>query len=104
MIVEHRTYTFAPGKLPAFIEAYQELGHDVQVPILGNLIGVFTTEIGTLNQIIHLWGYDSLAERDRRRGELAANKDWPKYLKKAVGLIERMETQILVPAPYSPIK
>jgi hypothetical protein len=104
MIVEHRTYTFAPGKLPEFIKAYQELGHDVQVPILGNLIGVFTTEIGTLNQIIHLWGYDSFAERDRRRAELAANKDWPKYLKKAVGLIDHMQTQILVPAPYSPIK
>ena len=104
MIVEHRTYTLAPGKLPEFINIYPELGAPHQIPILGNLIGVFTTEIGPLNQIIHLWGYDDAADRDRRRAELAQNTEWPKYLAKGVPLIQQMEAKILVPAPYSPIK
>ena len=33
---------------------------ELQQRILGNLIGYFTTEIGMLNQSVHLWGYTSL--------------------------------------------
>ena len=46
MIVEMRTYTAQPGKVPEFSKAYQELGEHIQGPILGNLVGAFTTEIG----------------------------------------------------------
>ena len=104
MIVELRTYTTQAGKVPAFTKAYQELGENVQVPILGGLIGAFTTEIGPLNQVIHLWGYEDLADRTKRRAELAANSDWPKYLKEAVPLLDHMENKILVPLPWSPVK
>ena len=104
MIVEMRTYTAQAGKVPEFAKAYQELGRDVQVPILGNLIGAFTTEIGPLNQIIHLWGYESLADRDARRAQLASNPDWPKYLQAAVPLLGNMENKIMTPLPWSPVK
>ncbi len=104
MIVEMRTYTTQAGKVPEFAKAYQELGHDVQVPILGGLIGAFTTEIGPLNQVIHLWGYQDLADRAARRAELAANKDWPAYLKAAVPLLGNMENKIMLPLPWSPVK
>ena len=72
MIVEHRTYTLAPGKLPEFINMYQELGAPHQIPILRNLIGVFTTEIGPLNQIIHLWAMKTPPTAT------AAAPSWPK--------------------------
>ena len=104
MIVEHRCYTLTPGKLPTFLKVYEEMGAPVQVPILGNLIGAFTTEVGTLNQYIHLWGYESFADREKRRAELAAHPDWPRYLEQAVPLIQLMETKICIPAPFSPIK
>jgi len=104
MIVEMRTYTTHAGKVGQFSKAYQELGADIQAPILGGLIGAFTTEIGPLNQVIHLWGYEDLADRARRRAELAANADWPKYLNEAVPLLDQMENKILVPLPWSPVK
>jgi NIPSNAP len=104
MIVEMRTYTTQAGKVPAFTKAYQELGEHIQVPILGGLIGAFTTEIGPLNQVIHLWGYEDLADRAKRRGELAANPDWGKYIKEAVPLLDQMENKILVPLSWSPVK
>ena len=104
MIVEMRTYTVQAGKVPEFSNIYQELGEKIQGPILGNLVGAFTTEIGPLNQIIHLWGYADLADRSARRAELAANTDWPKYIAAAVPLLERMENKILVPLPWSPVK
>jgi len=104
MIVEMRTYTTPAGKVPELAKAYQEFGENVQVPILGGLIGAFTTEIGPLNQVIHLWGYEDMADRAKRRAELAANKDWPAYLKAAVPLLGAMENKILVPLPWSPVK
>jgi hypothetical protein len=76
----------------------------VQTRILGNLIGYFHTEIGELNQIVHLWGYESLAERERRRALLAADPDWLAYLKQSPDIILKMESRILVPAPFSPIR
>ncbi len=104
MIIEQRTYTLTPGKLPEYLKIYEELGAPVQVPILGHLITAMTTEIGPLNQYIHIWAYDSMADRDARRTKLAAHPDWPTYLKAAAPLIVQMENKICIPAPFSPIK
>jgi NIPSNAP len=68
------------------------------------LIGYFHTEIGELNQVVHLWGYESLAERERRRALLAADPEWQEYLKNSPDIVVKMESRILVPAPFSPIK
>ena len=104
MIVEERCYTLKPGTLRIYYEDYDPRGLDIQTRILGNLIGYFHTEIGELNQVVHLWGYDSLAERERRRALLAADPEWQAYLKQSPEIVVRMESRILVPAPFSPIR
>lgn len=104
MIVEMRTYTLHPGKLPEYIRTYESEGISIQKPILGNMIGWFTTEIGTLNQIVHMWGYESLDDRARRRAELIAHPGWQAYIAKVQPLIQTMESKILIPASFSPIK
>jgi hypothetical protein len=76
----------------------------IRTRILGRLIGYFHTEIGELNQVVHLWGYESLAERERRRALLAADPEWQEYLKNSPDIVVKMESRILVPAPFSPIK
>jgi hypothetical protein len=63
MIVEERTYTVKPGSVATYYRDYDPRGLEIQARILGNLIGYFHTEIGELNQLVHLWGYDSLAAR-----------------------------------------
>ena len=103
MIVDERTYTIAMGGIPQLYDLYQKHGLEVQSRILGNLIGFFHTEVGALNQIVHLWGYDSMAERERRRAELWQDKQWLAYVEKARPLIVKMENRILVSAPFSPI-
>jgi hypothetical protein len=104
MIVDERTYTLTVGGVPEFYEIYAEHGLEVQTRILGNLLGFFHTEIGELNRIVHLWGYDSMAERTRRRTELWQDADWLAYVEMARPLMVKMENRILVPAPFSPIK
>jgi hypothetical protein len=104
MIVEERCYTLKPGTVQLYYQDYSARGLKIQQPILGNLIGYFHTEIGELNQIVHMWGYESLAERERRRASLASNAEWQGYLKQSPDIILKMETRILIPAPFSPIK
>ena len=54
--------------------------------------------------MVHLWGYDSLAERERRRAALAADPDWLAYLKQSPDIVVEMESRILVPAAFSPLR
>ncbi len=104
MIVEERIYTLHPGKAPEFLKLYEEEGLAIQTPILGNLVGYFSTEIGPLNQVIHMWGYRDHAERDSRRAKMLADPAWRNFVKKLRPLVVTQENKILIPAPFSPIR
>lgn len=104
MIIDERIYTCHPGKAKTFLEIYERLGKPVQWPILGEPIGFFTTEIGTLNQVIHMWRYDSMADREQRRAKLAVAPGWGAYLEAASPCFVTMENRILVPTSFSPLR
>jgi hypothetical protein len=104
MIVEQRVYTVQVGKANQLIDYYGTHGLNVQQRVLGNLIGYFSSDIGELNQVVHLWGYDSLAERERRRAILGKDEEWLNYLRNQPPVITRQENRILMPAPFSPIR
>jgi hypothetical protein len=104
MIVEQRVYTLQIGKLNQFLEYYATHGLPIQQPILGNLVGYFYTDMGELNQVFHLWGYESYAERERRRAILGKDEAWLNYLRNSPPVITKQENRILVPASFSPIK
>lgn len=102
MIVEERIYTLHPGKVPEYMRLYEAEGFAIQEPILGNLVGWYFTDFGPQNQIIHMWGYDSYAERDRRRAELQKSEAWHAFHARIRPLILRQENKTLIPAPWSP--
>jgi hypothetical protein len=104
MIVEQRTYTLHPGKVPLYLEIYQRDVYELQVRTLGNMVGYFTTEIGTLNQIVHMWAYEDLEDRRKRRATLFADPQWTAFLEKILPLIVEMKNQILIPTAFSPIR
>jgi hypothetical protein len=104
MIVELRTYTFHPGKMPEFLRIYLAEGFEVQTRILGNLLGYYSTEAGMLNQLVHLWGYASFDDRLERRARLMQDGGWLRYLEKALPLIQIQESKILIPTAFSPVR
>ena len=104
MIVEQRTYTLFAGKTPEYLRHYESEGLAIQTRILGRLVGYFTTEIGPLNQIIHMWAYDSFEDRARRRAQMQADAGWKAYIAKIQPLIQTQENKILNPTSFSPIK
>ena len=97
MIFEMRTYLLKPGSVPAVEEAFA-----TALPgrlKLSPLAGFWHTEVGTLNQIIHVWPYENLAERDRIRAEAVKTGVWPP---KIADHVLEMESKILHGAPFSP--
>ena len=100
MIVEQRTYTTHPGKWRDYLALYQAEGLEVQKRILGRMVGYYHCEIGVLNQIVHLWAYEDLDERARRRAELAADPQWQAYVKKMLPLLQTQESRLLMPAAF----
>jgi hypothetical protein len=104
MIVEMRTYTVKNGVTEECLRIYEADGLAIQKEVLGNLIGYFYSEIGPLNQIIHIWGFKDLNDRQQRRVKLDKTPGWKKYRTKIQSLVISQETQILNCAAFSPIR
>ena len=70
MIYEMRTYRMKVGSVPAYLKLVEEDGIAVQKEHLGRLVGYFSSEIGPLNEIVHVWAYADLVDRAERRARL----------------------------------
>ena len=97
MIYEIRTYRLVPGSLAEvekrFAEAYEHRKK------YSSLVAFWHTEIGPLNEIIHVWPYQDLGERARIRAESSKDPYWPPKL---ADFVLSMNSEILVPFPFSP--
>ncbi len=83
MIVDQRTYTIQIGMLRDFLALYAAEGLAVQTEHLGPPLGYYTTEVGNVNQVVHLWSYTDMADRERRRASLENDPRWLAYRRKA---------------------
>jgi hypothetical protein len=97
MIVEMQTITIRPKFAKVVEQRYQQaLAARAKLSPLG---GFFHTDVGTVNQIIMLWPYASLADRERVQNEAAALNDWPPQYGE---YCDHEESTLLKPAPFSP--
>ncbi len=98
MLHELRTYTARPGAIPDVLKANEEVGRKVRGDDYGVLEGYWYTEMGPLNQVMHLWRFDSFEERARLRGELGKLDGWTKeYVPRLRPLLVKQETRFLNP-------
>lgn len=104
MIVDLRIYTVRPGQLAAFVKRYQEEAWPLQQKHLGRCLGWYTAVEGQLNQVVHIWAYESQADREARRNAMAADPAWQAYLAKSAeaGLLVAQENRLLRPTDFSP--
>lgn len=100
MFIEQRTYTTHPGKWREYLALYEAKGLEIQLRILGRMVGYYTSQLGPLNQVVHLWAYETLEERDERRARLWDVPAWRAYVDEMLPLLRDQETKILVPAPF----
>ena len=96
MFYELRTYRLKPGAVREYEERFGE-GIEIRQKY-SRLVGFWHTEIGPLNQVLHLWAYETLQERADARA--AAAKDpsgmWPP--KGGTDLTVTMDNDILIPS------
>ncbi len=104
MIVDLRIYTCKPNRLPEFVQLYKEKAWPLQQKYLGRCLGWYTTVEGALNTVVHMWAYDSQADREARRAAMATDPGWGDYLAEAARreLLVKMENRILRPTDFSP--
>ncbi|NBP73137.1 MAG: NIPSNAP family protein [Alphaproteobacteria bacterium] len=98
MIVEMRIYTCHVGQAGPYIQLYREKGLPIQEPIQGNLLGMYQSEFGPMNQVILLWGYDSEEDRRERRARLPDTPGWMEFMREAAPMIQSEESRLLKPA------
>ena len=100
MIVEERTYTTHPGQWRAYLALYESEGMAIQKRILGRMVGYYYSDIGELNQIVHLWAYKDLNERAERRTRLMEDPAFISYVAKMIPMLQGQSSRILRPAAF----
>lgn len=103
-LYEMRTYTLYVGKLGEAVKLYKELGW----PALEKggydkkLVGYFTSDVGTLNRLVHLWKFEDDADRRSHWGTLFQDEDFMAFAGQIRPLILTQENQLLQEAPWGP--
>jgi hypothetical protein len=95
VVVDHRIYTIRPRRMGEFIEAFNRLAMPILLETLGHPMGFWTSWVGPQNQFIHLWGYQSLADYERRGLARDAHPGFPAYLAATEHLIVAQENRLV---------
>jgi hypothetical protein len=99
VIVEERNYALRPGGIAEYLRIWHECGRRPQIRHLGDPIGVYQTETGTLNTLVYLWGFPSWEDRARCRAALMADPEFAAFRGRVRGLVQSQRNRILSPAP-----
>jgi hypothetical protein len=96
---EMRIYYFRPGSISTVIDLFETAVQGGRLD-LSPLAGMFYSDTGKLDVLMHLWPYQSFAERSRVRTETRKLDSWPP----AIGeFLMAQENKILIPSTYSPM-
>ncbi|OGA21123.1 MAG: hypothetical protein A3I02_10020 [Betaproteobacteria bacterium RIFCSPLOWO2_02_FULL_67_26] len=104
---EMRIYTYATGQLENLTRAW---AHAIPFRMQhGKPTAILYSELGGLNQFMHIWPYKTLDERWNLRNKLRETGNWPpSAAAKKAGLPEyhlvHQENKILMPAAFSPLQ
>ena len=98
MIYDHRTYFCRAGTIRKHLDLYVRHGFAAQSRHLGQPVLYASTEVGDVNSYVHVWAYESVEDRAKRRAAMQADPDWQNYLKVSseAGYLLKQETKLLV--------
>ncbi|MGF6266096.1 hypothetical protein OKW49_007089 [Paraburkholderia youngii] len=94
-LLDFRVYTIALPKMPEFLDVFDRLAMPILLETLGHPLGFWTSMVGPQNQFTHLWGYEDLADYERRCLARDTHPDFPAYLKASGHLITAQETRLI---------
>jgi len=100
-IVDLRIYTGRQRAMPEFLRIAEKLGMPVQLRHVGAPLAYYVTDIGPQEEVMHLWGFDNLADMEARRAARNKDPDWQTYIDATDGLIVKQQCRVVrrVPLP-----
>jgi hypothetical protein len=106
MLLDHRTYTLRPGTLRKQMALYEKHGLASQKRHFGEPFAWLISETGDVNSYVHIWLYEDVADRARKREALFKDPEWLKYLEMnaEAGYLVKQESKLMSPAAFAPIK
>jgi len=104
MIYDFREYILHPGGTNDYMEGVRELGLPIRQRHGVTLSGWYRSDIGALNQVVHIWGYESLKHLNEAKAAVYADPDWAgKYLPRNRGLVESQKTYLMYSPSFAPV-
>ncbi len=100
MYVEERVYTVMPGRIAEYFALYETKGMIAQQRYIKHMLGYYASEVGDLNEVIHLWAHESLDQRERNREAMRADPEFAAYWHEVREIVVAQRTRIMKPAPF----
>ncbi|XP_077388734.1 protein NipSnap homolog 3A isoform X1 [Festucalex cinctus] len=101
-LYEFRTYQIRPDRSSAFLKLTNEKIHLRTAH--SELIGYWSVEYGALNQVFHIWKYDSFSHRASVRAALAQDERWiGEYVGQAIPMLTCQDNHVAALLPWSRI-
>jgi len=101
-LFELRTYQLKPGTLLEWENTWRP-GIEARRKFVAP-IGAWFSQIGRLHQVHHMWQYPNLASRKEIREKAWQVDGWAETVSKTSQLAKVMDSFILKPLPFSPLK
>ena len=103
MIYDLRIYDLKPGTVPQYMEAVRELALPIRQDYGVKLVGWYFTEIGPLNQVIHIWAFRDWNHMEEAKAAFRKDPRWTEqYLPRVQDLVVAQRNQIVRAADFSP--
>lgn len=101
-LYEFRVYNIQPHLNAAFLNLTNQKIHLRTAH--SQLIGYWSVEYGAINQVFHIWKYDSYSQRATVRAALAKDSDWlEQYISKAIPMLTAQTNEVAKPLlPWQP--
>ncbi|MBI2873389.1 MAG: NIPSNAP family protein [Chloroflexi bacterium] len=107
MIYELRIYEVVPGKLQAVNDRFANITLNLFKKHGIKVVGFWTEDIGTSNQLVYMTAFESLADREKRWGAFQSDPEWIKQraeTERGGPLVARVTNRLLRPTSYSPMQ
>lgn len=103
MVYDVRIYDFKPGTVDQYMAAVREVGLGVRERAGIRLAGWYYTEIGPLNQVIHIWEYQDMEDMEKKMQAVRDDPKWfGEYVPRVQPLITNQRNQIMHNSDFFP--
>ena len=105
MLIDHRTYRVRPLTLHKQLALFNEHGYPILKKYVGEPLGIFLPIDGDINSYIHIWVFESFADRAHRRALMEKDPAWPAFLQRSAdaGYRVSQESRLMMPSELAQV-